>query len=61
MVSSLGVVLLLGASGVEVILKFLAHLLKLLTFNTMGREKGCTYYKEDGRKVEFKFQLNKMR
>ena len=59
--SSLGKMLLLKASGVEVILKFLAHLLKLLPFQHRGQGKGFIYYKEDGREAEFKFHLNKMR
>ena len=59
--SSLGKILLLKTSGVEVILKFLAHHMKLLTFQPQGQRKGFTYYKEDGREVEFKFKLNKMR
>ena len=53
--------LLLKASGVEVILKLLAHRVKLLTFQHQGQGKGSHILKEDGREVEFKFQLNKIR
>ena len=38
--SSLGKMLLLKAPGVEVILKFLAHRVKLLTFQHPGQGKG---------------------
>ena len=58
---SLGKMLQLKASGVEVILKLLAHRVKLLTFQHQGQGKGSHILKEDGREVEFKFQLNKMR
>ena len=58
--SSPSKMLILGASGDEVVLKFLAHLVKLLTFKHHGQGEGFHNYEEEGKKLEFKSDSNKI-
>ena len=53
--------LLLEALGVEVVLKLFARLLEILTPQHHGLGKGFHNYKEDGREVELRLHLNKIR